>query len=342
MLTEQARERLGRTLAAADLNHFRTEVSKKAKETGGNVAAYIDEFIKARGFERGATTQVVDRFSLSADPGLARLRAAWEKNGELRQAWGQYLAQTGRASSPDDAFITFVAEGLTAGKPEPYTAQPLPTEAATYVFWRTDEREPRAVPFDQARPRVEAAWRFQKARDLAKAEAERLAAEARAANGDAQKLRDLALKAGPRGLIEVGPLAVLNRREAFTGGAPAYDAPMVPPEKVKYAADANPAGGSPMATQLVDLRNKDVGATTVVHDFPRSHYYAAVVLTKTVPSVDEFRIAYRGHATDPMGLGLRDQLFDRFYAERQQTYRDELMKELRAAVKLVVRDTAER
>jgi hypothetical protein len=162
---------------------------------------------------------------------------------------------------------------------------------------------------------------------LARKDAERLAAEAKTAGGDAQKLRDLAAQSSPRGLIELDPMAVLNSQISFTGATgPQYSPPMVPETKVSYTTGA-------FANQLVDMRKRDIGATEVVADFPKANYYVAVLLGKDVPTMDAFRMTYKGWQGPPM---LRDPLFDEFIRERHQQYKIDLMKQLRADHKLEV------
>src|SRR5260370_19320312 len=61
------------------------------------------------------------------------------------------------------------------------------------LYWKTKEDEmPHEPTFEAARSKVEDAWRFQKARALAKNEAEELQPKARESGGDQQTLKDLA------------------------------------------------------------------------------------------------------------------------------------------------------
>jgi hypothetical protein len=210
--------------------------------------------------------------------------------------------------------------------PENYATDNIDGDGIVYVHWRSEDRSPKVVPFDQAKPRVDAAWKFQKARELAKKEAERIETEAKNAQGDIQKLRDLAAQTGPRGLIELDPMAVWNSQVSFTAGAGTnYVPPEIPQTKVSYPGS--------MATQLVGLRKPDASPAIVVSDMPKAHYYVGTLLSKDVPSTDAFRMAYK-HWQDPAML--RDPLFDIYVGERQRKYKTDFMTQLRADHKLEI------
>jgi hypothetical protein len=321
LLREREREQLTRRLINADLETFRAEVTRRsAGSDRNNLEAFINEYIHARKFQRGSS-QLVDRFALPEDAGLARVREAFNR--------GRFFH--GGGGDPTGAmFAAFVADGpqnqQASSRPELFRVQFVPTETNTFGIWRVEDREPRAVPFDQARPRVVSAWKFERARGLAKAEAERLAAEAK--NKTDLELRDLALKASGRGLIELAPLAKWNSRMSFSGGGPGYEPPVIPQDKVKF-----PQG---MATPIVDMRKLPVGSTIVTHDYPKSAYYVTALIAKDEPSTDAFRMVYKSSMGPPQ---VRDGLFDIFYGERAEQFRKELMKQLREDARLVVYKT---
>ena len=88
------------------------------------------------------------------------------------------------------------------------------------------------------RQKVEAAWKLLKARELAKKEAEQVAAKARETKGDPQVLRDLGAKLKKEIIEPILPLAHLTRQKQamFTGGA-AYARDQLPKEiqdKITY------------------------------------------------------------------------------------------------------------
>src|SRR5262249_5661876 len=94
-----------------------------------------------------------------------------------------------------------------------------------YLFWKSVE-EPARIPdsLDQVRDRVVYAWKFQKARELARARAKELAEALRKAKGDVTPiLREEAARLAAR---EVNPEKVAPLR-APGGLAPGGDAPEV-------------------------------------------------------------------------------------------------------------------
>lgn len=317
LLVERDRSDLVRWLVSADTERLAAEVAKRSKNSDrNNLEAFINEFTHLRKLARGAS-QLTDRFSLPTDPGLVNLRDAF--NRQMNLAGGE--------GDPTGAqFAMLLTDGPFSqqrnSRPESFQMQPLATADGVYYMWRSEDREPRAVTFDEARPRVIEAWKFEKARALARAEAERLAADAK--NKTDLDLRVLAQSASPRGLLELPPLAVWNSKINFRGGSPDYEPARIPSDKVAYPGA--------MATPIVDLRKQPVGATTVVHDYPKANFYVAALLSKDEATPEQFRMVYKSS----MQPTLRDGLFDLFYGERQQQFRNEIMKQLREEAKLVI------
>lgn len=311
ILAARHRERLIDGLMKSDREWFAAELAKRTKDQNRvNIEAFINDFIHTRQLQRGGTAEAVDRFVLADDPGLAEFRAAFQKV---------------RKDPIGMQFASELMDQQSQAKPELFQPLMLNARPITYLHWRTEDREPRALSFDQAKPKVEAAWRFEKARPLAKAEADRLAIEAK--NKTEMELRDLAAKSSSRGLIEVPAMARLNPNLSFgTGGSPRYDGPTIPPEKVKYADGA-------FVNSVMDLRKENAGATVVAPDFPKSNYYVAALIAKEVPTADAFRIAYKASMGPP---NFRDVLFDYYANERQDKYRTEVTKQLRNDAKLEI------
>jgi hypothetical protein len=311
ILAARHRERLIEGLMKSDREWFATELAKRTKEQDRvNVDAFINDFIHTRQLRRGGTAEAVDRYVLADDPGLAEFRTAFQKV---------------RKDPIGAQFVSELIDQQTQTKPELFQPLMLNARPITYLHWRTEDREPRALPFDQAKPKVEAAWRFEKARPLAKAEADQLAVEAK--NKTEMELRDLAAKSSSRGLIELPSMARLNPSLSFgTGGSPRYDGPTIPQDKIKYA-------GGGMVNTVIDLRKENAGSTAVTPDYPKSNYYVAALIAKEVPTADAFRIAYKGSMGPP---NFRDILFDYYANERQDKYRNEVTKQLRNDAKLEI------
>jgi hypothetical protein len=310
ILAERHRERLIDGLMKSDREWFTKEIKERNKtQDRNNVEAFTNEFIHTRQLRRGGTAEAVDQFALADDPGVAELRTTFQK---------------ARKDPIGTEFASELADSPAAAKPELFQPVPLGTSPTVYMHWRTEDREARAITFEQAKPKVEAAWRFEKARPLAKAEADRLANEAK--NKTEMELRDLAAKTSSRGLIELLPMARLNPSPSFgTGGSPRYDLPSIPQEKVRYAGA--------LVNTVMDLRKENAGSTVVAPDFPKSNYYVAALISKEVPTADAFRIVYKASMGPP---NFRDILFDYYANELQNKYRVEVTKQLRTEAKLEV------
>jgi uncharacterized protein (DUF2267 family) len=315
ILLARIQDQAASNLLKKDIETFETELAKRGKEDAKTVEAYVAEITTARHLQRGGMTDLRDRFTLASDPGLAPVRAAFKQ-----------IATWKRVEDPvGEQFAMELMENLQepGAKPTNFQAAELGGFDVSYIFWRNEDREPKVVPFEQCRPQVVAAWKLAKARDLAKNEAEKLAAEARGM--DVQKLRDLAARTSPKPLIELNPMGKLNSKISPMAGPPSYDRPTVSRDKVTYPGD--------IANQLVDLRSQETGATKVVSDLPKANYFVASLLGKDVPTVEEFRTVYRNSMAPQM---LRDQLLSMFLSERQSNYARGILQQLRDEAKLVI------
>lgn len=321
ILTERIRDDLARTLKQSDMEAFIAELNKRgADKDSGNATVFINEFALARRLTRGGMAEPRDVHSLAADPALVDVRAAFDR-------FANFVPPAG----PDPVgekfafYLAFMPEAQRGEKPRTFSPQEFFGTQGTYLAWRSVDNESKLQKFDEAKAEVERAWRMGKARELAKQEAAELAKKAKGA--DEQKLRDLAAAFGTP-LIELPPMARFNRNQSFMAGRTGYQAPEVPRTLVKYPGT--------MASELVDLRKQDVGATTVVADQPKNHFYAAVMTEKLVPSMSEFRIAFMDSMAPEMS---RDTLFDFMRAELRNEFITDLLTTLRKQAKLEILKT---
>jgi hypothetical protein len=237
--------------------------------------------------------------------------------------------------------MTFL--GQPAKDIEPYNPKEFLGRAdgdRTIMFWKTEEREARVVAFDKARPKVEAAWKELEARKLAQQEADRLAVQAKADQGDRQKLLDLAAQSN-REYFEVGPLARFIPNPApnpMAGQFRQYT--MLDRELFKYPPDKITYPSAELQKKILDLRNHPKGMTVVGNDQPKNHFFVISLLQRDEPTPEEFRNSYvhsMVHATE------FDPLLAILANERRGAYRNEVIKELRAEAKLVInREARER
>src|SRR5262249_24872388 len=145
------------------------------------IQEYLAEAVKKYDLQTGKTTGLrgehIDK--IADDAGLKPLKEA-------------YLKPPSFDSTGKDFDKLF----LTEKKPFEGDFWPSQLEGGTadqqFLYWKTEDQKAERVPFDKVRADVEKAWRYQKARELAKKAAEKAAEEAKKTGGDLKKLADLA------------------------------------------------------------------------------------------------------------------------------------------------------
>ena len=286
-ITKQLRDARLNQLLQADVAKFEARVRELAKGKDGRAAAakYIAEFIKERGLKHGGSSELDDRFTVAKDPGLKPL-IDFDKPRP-----GDLLPQAEPGRRLIDLFFTRSDSVNTLYQPEWFPTPPTPgvlkADEPYYLVWRSEDKPPRTLSFEQARPRVEAAWRLAKARELAKKAADELAQEAKGLKGNLLALKDFALKKGYSEL-ELGPMAKLQNVHATTVTA----APgLYGPYRVPAALVAHP--GPQFADELLALRDKPLGDTVVVADQPKDHYYVAVLVDREERTAQDFMRVYQ-------------------------------------------------
>jgi hypothetical protein len=202
------RETLASRKRDADIRELTEELTKRRSKTGpdgrAGLADYVAKWIAERGLQTGTTTQPRSRFTIRLDPGMKPLLSAYEvfarTNDPTLDGFGRPFFDEG----PSGVTGLYSVQPFSVGFGEPM-----------YYFWRTEDQAPRVLPLEakkpgepQAKEAVETAWRLDKARALAEAEAKKLAeGAAKDAAGDVKKLRDLANAAGAEGAHARSPAA---------------------------------------------------------------------------------------------------------------------------------------
>ncbi|HZT81930.1 MAG TPA: hypothetical protein VFA26_17015, partial [Gemmataceae bacterium] len=193
-------------------------------------------------------------------------------------------------------------------------AQLMPLPDYVAMWWKVEDKEAYVPSFEEARPKVVEAWRAQKARELAQAEADKLAAAARKAGIDADKfLRDEAARHPAWGDVrELDNVArLVTPRKALIG--PTEYFPYQPDPSLKLRPD------------FVDdlMRHlKEKGDTTVVANGPKDVFYVVLLRDRAEPSEKQFYTAY---SETP----LRDTLWVRFERRQRERYRQQAVEQLR-------------
>src|SRR5262249_7023597 len=98
-----------------------------------------------------------------------------------------------------------------------------------------------------------------------------------------------------------------------------YQPPQVSPAKV-------PLAGPDFAANLVKLKDKELGETTVQADQSEGTYYMAIIVDKYDPKFEDFMKVYKDAASDSVR---RDPLLQMFENKRTEEYRKDAIEMLR-------------
>ena len=304
-LVEQVRTSLAYQLAADDLREFQQELGKLGADlskSGADATAargYVDKFVKDRNLATGETEAFRDQFSIGDAPALAPLKpkAAGPHGGNIDAI--QFGRRFFYTTSPDGR-REMATEGLF--QPEPYPTQflsgPTESEPATLV-WRTAEIEadaPKSLEAKGVREKVIAAWKFGKAKELARKAADDLAEKAKNLGDNrtviGQKLRDL--ESGLKGQFEdpaakarvnyfeiddVAPL--VDKALPAAGQRSVSEFTITRNDNIPYPSQA-------MSDQLVENRDKPLSTPVVAANRPEDVYYVAVLMDRNYRDAGTF------------------------------------------------------
>jgi hypothetical protein len=299
------------TGAAASMSPWISAAFAWASEKleSGSVAAKLPGLIQKLGLEHGATSKPRDVFEIASDPGLAPVKKAFlpgfddNSNRQADKQFAEHFFSTG--------------EGLY--KPDRGIAQ--------YLTWRTSE-EPAYVPdFSAIRQNVLARWKLEKARKLAAEEAEKIAADARKAKGDAERnLRDAAKRFGRLIYLDkVAKLVPSPEPVMSRFGGRTFEEYKIPRYDVEYPT-------SDMTEKLLDMKER--GDVIVLHDEPELNYYVATLVRRAEPhelsfyadaSRPEWLLSHYEQSTDYAGK-LRQSVLDQLRREARVEYFDDVLK----------------
>jgi hypothetical protein len=339
LVKDQVKERLQLVLAqdlmATNLKAVQKEIEARAKKeietkakledkTKKELEEYLAKAVKDYELRTGKTTEPRDVFKnkIGDDAGLAPLKEAYLRPPSLDRE-GKRYADMFFSNKPVYAVERFPSSPFRG----PEDDLDWKSAPESFLWWKLEDQPAKRVSLDQpeVRKEVERAWKLQKARELAKKEAEKLAIESRETRGDVRKLMDLALLRG-KDLIVLPPMSKLMQQPSFRPEAAyIYDLPRIPDDKVPYA-------GREFANKLLVLKEKEKGDTTVVADQPEGVFYVAVLVDRREPSLDEFFRVYKDAAADSVR---RDPLMMIYEQERQVQYFKDVMEQLRLEAKLM-------
>ena len=327
-----------------DSRPFSMKVDKAKAEQGREAARkHLTEWLTERGLTATGTPQPLDKFQIATAPELKPLneKALPEPDGTNSLAERLFQSFDPRAMGlPGSSGLIYT---VTPFEPFWFPSDPVGDafDKPNNYVWISEEVAPMAYnSLDNANRltngdmtrRVDRAWKLEKARVLAKAEADRLAEEVRAigktaeANPDGveRQLKDLAAQKNLKKL-ELDRLAKLKFEHGATQAQVRYE-----PSKIDRKLIPFPTPN--FADQLLELRTQPVGSVTVVADNPRTHYYVACLVNRYDRTIDQFRDVFtHANATGPAQNPLYYQ-----YALPEERFRalEEVRARLRADAKL--------
>ncbi|HBI45463.1 MAG TPA: hypothetical protein DDY78_21805 [Planctomycetales bacterium] len=302
-------------LVSLDLQQFTDELGKLKNKPDAEVQEFIRKTVKERGWELHDKAGLDDIYSVEDDRALA----------DVKFAIGLFQQRQSRDSR--QVFPPFANEvfGFQAGK---YIPSPvLPDGRDKYlVFWRSEDERAHELDYDDARPRVLAAWRFQEARKLVLREADRISGDLSQKEADGQLSPQEAIKyfrdqkLGQ--VFELVDIARLKPAPSANPGSATYYRYVIPASQIPYA----PAD---LLDQLMTLDKP--GQTLVFQDLPAKKWYVAVLEERPILSFDD-KNKDKGFIDAYADATIRDKdQFWRQYFEgkRQADFEEKLMRQLR-------------
>jgi hypothetical protein len=314
-LLRRVEQGLASNLVNLSVTKFNQELETKRGQPA-EAAKFVTDQIKQFGWNHGSSKEPRDRYDIANDPGLAQLKEGNESGSGLADdPKGKRFAGTLFSDSSSD-------------QAKLYTPSEIFGNHATFVYWRTEDQPPKSLPFAEARAKVEDAWRHEKAKQLAKAEAEKIAKQAQDTKGDALRtLTEVSLPFGGK-LMALDGISRLAKAPSPSAGMSARYSPFNVPEKVIEYPETD------FVERVLGLKEK--GDVLVLSNQPQDRYFVAALVERHEPTFSEFYAD-----TNP---GLQDfggnELFGRFEQERRNQYREEVIKKLREQAQANLTDDA--
>lgn len=319
-IIRKLQENLAGTLLASGLDAFKKDLEEVRKELESrkiklaDAEKRVDEAAKTYGLQIGAKTDLQDKYQVNRDTKeLAPLKETYKRN-TLQDPKGKSFANL-FFNPPSDPWKPFTPRELRSGLSLDVS------EKKTFLYWKLADQPAKVLSFSEARPQVEAAWRLEKARVLAKAKAEELAKQAHDAQGNyLLNLNEAAKQYGK--VFDLNGVARLVRPRPSSLARPfaSYEPYTVPEENIEYP----PAGLSFVDTLLEALHRR--GDTVVISNRPKDVYYVVALADRHEPTTEDF---YR--ESDRNRHFLLAQMLE---PERQNEYREAFLKRLREEANL--------
>jgi hypothetical protein len=313
---ERVRDDLARRFLIDNLKTVQSELEKlkgRPEEARKKEAdKYLAKAIKEYGLSHGTTAKPRDFYDIPDDTGLKSLRESYRNQPPRDDIRGRnfaglffdnaplYLPEQWPASRT--AFDIFGGQWERAAEP--------------FLYWKTEDKKgytPEKA--EDVWPKVVDAWRYQKARELALQEAERIQQEVMKAKaqGDGLKLmREESAKHPAWGdmfaLSDIARLVV---------------PPLGPRQYVPYMPDEDRIKARPDFVDQLMRSLKERGDATVVWNRPQSMYYVTYLTDIARPNETRFYADYAGSHS------FGENLWRHMEVERRQRYYHDVLAQLR-------------
>jgi hypothetical protein len=320
-LLQEIEARFAQHLLVLNLDKFKKELDAKRYKPKPEIREWIDKAVQ----EYGLTKHVIvgkplGQYEIADDPDMKPFKDYYLRRQGSRDPKGEQFAalffdeRVGKSSvfSPKE------------WPPESLNTSFIGSEEEPFLYWKTEEdKPPREMTFKDARDKVVEAWRLQRARALAKKFAEELRAKAREKEGSLASLKDLA-KENHVELTELSGVTRLKPQDVGAGMGTMYRPYELPKGTIP---NSGPQTLSKIVEDLLSLNKK--GDVVVFANQPEDHFYVAALYDRMDQDVTNFHKVYKESTRPAM---VKDKLFDELDAQRRETYRQELLKQLRSKV----------
>jgi hypothetical protein len=265
------------------------------------------EFIDAQENKQLAILKPLEEAYRASNASMAQfLGIDLSTGGFVNALFGQSLSPQFRLPSPFGTVLY-----------EPTTAVHTDNPTVYYMGWRAVDQPARTPPFEEVRGQVEAAWKFEKAREEARRSADQIRETIRSQPNPEDAVRVLReQKQGEVFELDRVSKLVSPDREVHALMGTDYRPYQIPEDKRAFI----PYPPYGLVDGLLTLTKP--GEALVLPDQPVRNFYVAVLQGRDEPSVQQFLALYAKTAMD-------DPLYARFLQDQDRRYRTRILLQLR-------------
>lgn len=306
-------------LVTQNLDTVATELAK-LKNRPDEAKAYVAKAVKEYALTLHEMAEARTGYELENDPALKPLK-------EAVAAADRGLTDP-NGPPPDVARV--VLSGVGVYDPQRYPIGSWTGVKEPFLWWRVDDFPARERPYEVVRGQVEAAWRFEKARALARAEAERVEAAVKKYTADNPSVSEtLKVIEADKVLRSFGTDFELdNVARLLPESTPRPDiGQQYRPYTVPY--DRIPYPRPDFLDRLMSL--KAPGDVTVVRDKPAATFYVVLLEQRSDPTRSGGNFDPKGFLLEYGNAANRESLWrQQFMTDVRRDYTRELLKQMRS------------